>query len=107
VSYRPLVFVSGLTVGDFLLWNWSLHGNHDVLALIAGLTLPPLAVASMWLLAVTLARAIAHHARPLRRSESVARAAEKRRRRPARAGAATRHEDARAGASRSSRRIAA
>jgi len=34
VSARPLVFVSGLTVGDYLLWNWSLSGNHDVLALV-------------------------------------------------------------------------
>ena len=43
MSRRPLVFVSGLTVGDYLLWNWSLNGNHDVLALVSGLTLPPLA----------------------------------------------------------------
>ena len=38
MSHRPLVFLSGLTVGDYLLWNWSLNGNHDVLALISGLT---------------------------------------------------------------------
>jgi hypothetical protein len=59
VSPRPLVLVPGLTVGDYLLWNWSLNGNHDVLALIAGLTLPPLAVASLWLLALGLAGLIA------------------------------------------------
>jgi hypothetical protein len=62
VSQRPLVFVSGLTVGDYLLWNWSLGGNHDVLALVAGLTLPPLAVATLWLLALTIARLIARTA---------------------------------------------
>jgi hypothetical protein len=67
VSHRPLVFVSGLTVGDYLLWNWSLNGNHDVLALVSGLTLPPLAVAGLWLLALSLARLIARHtSRPSR-----------------------------------------
>jgi hypothetical protein len=59
VSHRPLVFVSGLTVGDYVLWNWSLNGNHDVLALVAGLTLPPLAVACVWLLALSGARLLA------------------------------------------------
>jgi hypothetical protein len=62
VSHRPLVLVSGLTVGDYLLWNWSLNGNHGVLALISGVTLPPLAVACVWLLALSLARVIAHSA---------------------------------------------
>ena len=62
VSFRPLVFVIGLTVGDYLLWNWSLNGNHDVLALVAGLTLPPLAVACVWLAAVDVARLLASRA---------------------------------------------
>ena len=53
---RPSVFVLALTVGDYLLWNWSLNGNHDVIALVSGLTLPPLALASIWLLAVAAAR---------------------------------------------------
>jgi hypothetical protein len=57
------VFVIGLTVGDYLLWNWSLNGNHDVLALVSGLTLPPLAVACVWLLAMSVARLIASSAR--------------------------------------------
>ncbi len=63
MSLRPLVFVIGLTVGDYLLWNWSLNGNHDVLALVAGLTLPPLAVACVWLAAVSVARLLASKAR--------------------------------------------
>jgi hypothetical protein len=63
VSLRPLVFLTGLTLGDFLLWNWSLNGNHDVLALASGLTLPPLAVAFLWLLALNLARLLALIAR--------------------------------------------
>jgi hypothetical protein len=57
------VFVSGLTVADYLLWNWSLNSNHDVLALVSGLTLPPLAVASLWLLSLAVARLIARSAR--------------------------------------------
>jgi hypothetical protein len=63
VPHRPLVFVSALTGGDYLLWNWSLNGNHDVLALLAGLTLPPLALACVWLLALLLGRLIAGGAR--------------------------------------------
>ncbi len=65
MSHRPLVFVSGLAVGDYLLWNWSLNSNQDVLALIAGLTLPPLAVAALWLLALSFARLLAAAARLL------------------------------------------
>jgi hypothetical protein len=56
VSHRPVVLVSGLTVGDYFLWNWSLNGNHAVLALVSGLTMPPLAVACLWLLALTVTR---------------------------------------------------
>jgi hypothetical protein len=55
--------VSGLTLGDYLLWNWSLGGSHDVLALVSGLTLPPLAVAFVWLIALTLVRLLARSAR--------------------------------------------
>ncbi len=69
MSHRPLVFVSGLTVGDYLLWNWSLNGNHDVLALVSGLTLPPLAVACLWLLTLSVARLIARSTkRPVARA---------------------------------------
>jgi hypothetical protein len=57
------VFVSGLTVADYMLWNWSLNSNHDVLALVSGLTLPPLAVGWVWLLALTLASVAARYAR--------------------------------------------
>jgi hypothetical protein len=58
VSYRPLAFVSGLTLGDYLLWNWSLNANHDVLALVSGLTLPPLVLACAWLLALSVIRLV-------------------------------------------------
>jgi len=59
VSHRPLATVSALTIGDYVLWNWSLNGNHDVLALVSGLTLPPLAIAFAWLLVLTVARLFA------------------------------------------------
>jgi hypothetical protein len=58
-----LVFVFALTLGDYLLWNWSLNGNHDVLALLAGLTLPPLALACLWLLTIGLAHLLGGAAR--------------------------------------------
>jgi hypothetical protein len=64
VSHRPLAIVSGLTIGDYLLWNWSLNGSHDVLALVSGLTLPPLAAAFLWLIALTGARLLARTRRP-------------------------------------------
>jgi hypothetical protein len=60
VSHRPLALVSVLAVGDYLLWNWSLNGNHDVLALVSGLTLPPLAIACVWLIALSVMRLLAH-----------------------------------------------
>ena len=63
MARRPLVFVLVLTVGDYLVWNWSLNGNHDVIALASGLTLPPLALASIWLLAVAGARLLGGLAR--------------------------------------------
>jgi hypothetical protein len=56
VSPRPLVLVGTLTAGDFLLWNWSLGAGHDVLALVSGLTLPPLAAACLLLFALTAGR---------------------------------------------------
>jgi hypothetical protein len=102
VSRRPLVSVSAITLGDYLLWNWSLKGDHGVLALIAGLTLPPLVLACLWLLTLTLARLIADAMRnpgaPLTR-ERMARA-----RRSARARAAARARAQAASAARSAAR---
>ena len=59
VSRRPLVPVLGLVIGDYLLWSWSLNGNHDVIALVSGLSLPPLVVAFLWLLTLSTANLIA------------------------------------------------
>ncbi len=66
MSHRPLALLSGLTLGDYLLWNWSLSANRGVLALVAGLSLPPLALACLWLLAVTAGRLLARSARRAR-----------------------------------------
>jgi hypothetical protein len=57
--------VLGLTAGDYLLWNWSLSGSHDVPALVSGLTLPPLAAASMLLIATTVLRLVTRSTRRL------------------------------------------
>jgi hypothetical protein len=51
-----LALVFALAGGDYLLWNWSLQGGHDVLALISGLTLTPLALALLWLLVLNTGR---------------------------------------------------
>jgi hypothetical protein len=113
VSHRPLVFVSGLTVADYLLWNCSLNSNHDVLALVSGLTLPPLAVASLWLLSLAIARLIARSAkrptgRVTRRSAATGRRAQRRPQHTAGAGSPLEEPAAKATASgASSRKLAA
>lgn len=63
---RPLALVALLSLGDYLLWNWSLNGSHDVVALIAGVTLVPLLIALVWLLALGTTSLIAGAARHAR-----------------------------------------
>ncbi len=95
VPYGPLAIVGGLTLGDYLLWNWSLNANHDVLALVSGLTLPPLAIVCLWLLALTIARLLARTTRSSKRRQAKgasrmrARTRRARRRRPAAGRSAT------------------
>jgi hypothetical protein len=64
VTRRPLALVLALTIGDYLLWNWSVNHGHDVLALISGLTLPPLIIACLWLLTLGVGRVIGRARRP-------------------------------------------
>ncbi len=52
-----------LALGDYALWNWSLSANHDIIALVSGMTLIPLLIASVWLLALTGAHLLARAAR--------------------------------------------
>lgn len=80
VSHRPLVLVSGLTLGDYALWNWSLGGGNAVLAIISGLTLVPLVVTTAWLFALNLARLLARSARVRPHSRLAGRPAPRRRR---------------------------
>jgi hypothetical protein len=62
-----VALVSGLTLADYLLWNWSIGGGHDVLAVVSGLSLVPLVLASAWLLVLSVTRLIAGGARRPRR----------------------------------------
>jgi hypothetical protein len=70
VQQRPLVFVTAVACADYLLWNWSLNANHETIALLAGLTLPPLALATAWLIALAVGRAIARSAGRVRLGKS-------------------------------------
>jgi hypothetical protein len=56
VRIRALLFLLVLTAGDYLLWNWSIDQGHDVVSLVAGLTLLPLAAVSLGALAMAGAR---------------------------------------------------
>jgi hypothetical protein len=82
---RPLAVVGVLALGDYLLWNWSLGANHDVVALVAGMTLIPLLIALAWLVVVAIARLLAHAAQRPRTGAG------------ARAGGSAAGRDARAG----------
>jgi hypothetical protein len=70
VRPRALVWLLPLTAGDYLLWNWSVGGSHDVLALISGMTLLPLVAVSLGLLGLAGIRLLA---RALRKSSTMAR----------------------------------
>ncbi|MGA2163611.1 MAG: hypothetical protein ABSH36_04005 [Solirubrobacteraceae bacterium] len=59
---RSLAVVGVLAIGDYLLWNWSVGANYDVIALVAGVTLIPLLIALAWLVVVATARLLAHAA---------------------------------------------
>jgi hypothetical protein len=83
VLHRPLALVLVLTGGDYLLWDWSLNGNHEIPALAAGLTLPPLAIALILLVAVNVGRLFAStaaHSRARRSRRDASRESRARRR---------------------------
>jgi hypothetical protein len=56
VRLRALPLLLVLTAADYALWDWSIANGHDVVSLIAGLTLLPLAAATLALLALGAAR---------------------------------------------------
>jgi hypothetical protein len=47
VRLRALVPLLVLTAIDYALWDWSIAGGHDIVSLVAGLTLLPLAAVSL------------------------------------------------------------
>lgn len=106
MSRRPSVLVLLLTVGDYLLWNWSLGANHDALALLSGLTLPPLALVSLWILALSAMRLVASFAAG-RRAARAARGAHARPSRSGSSSATQAADQAAARAGEESTRIAA
>jgi hypothetical protein len=56
VRLRALPLLLVLTGGDYALWDWSIADGHDLVSLLSGLTLLPLAAATLALLAVGVAR---------------------------------------------------
>jgi hypothetical protein len=66
VRPRALLFLLALTVGDYLLWQWSIAGGHDVVSLLAGCTLVPLAAVSAYRLALAGASLLSWTARRTR-----------------------------------------
>jgi hypothetical protein len=47
VRLRALPLLLAMTTGDYALWDWSIADGHDVVSLVAGLTLIPLAAVSL------------------------------------------------------------
>jgi hypothetical protein len=70
VRYRALVLPLAATGGDYLLWNWSLSTGHEIVALVAGLTLLPLVAVSCGLVGLTVLSLVA---RITRRSSTMTR----------------------------------
>jgi uncharacterized membrane protein len=70
----PLAIIVVLSLSDYLLWNWSLGANHDIVALVCGMTLIPLLIALLWLLVLAVAHLLARTAqRPRARHPTVGR----------------------------------
>jgi hypothetical protein len=59
VRLRALVFLLVLTAADYLLWNWSIASGRDIMSLVAGLTLLPLAAVSFGQLVLAGGRLLA------------------------------------------------
>ncbi len=63
----PLGVMLLLAGGDYELWSWSLASDHDVLALVCGLTLAPLSITLLWLALLCAARVLKRAAAEPRR----------------------------------------
>lgn len=60
---RVLLLLLALTAGDYLLWQWSIAGSHDILSLLAGCTLVPLLAISAYRLVLAGAGLLSQAAR--------------------------------------------
>jgi hypothetical protein len=58
VRLRALVPLLVLTAVDYALWDWSIADGHDIVSLVAGLTLLPLAAVSFGGLVLAVARVL-------------------------------------------------
>lgn len=50
----PIAVVFALVALDYGVWTWSIGGNHEIVALVAGLAMAPLVIALAWLVALAL-----------------------------------------------------
>jgi hypothetical protein len=50
----PLAVVFALVAIDYGVWTWAIGGNHEVVALVAGLAMAPLVIALAWLAALAI-----------------------------------------------------
>lgn len=53
---RALPPLLAVVAADYALWDWSIASGHDVVSLVAGLTLLPMAAIALGMLAVATAR---------------------------------------------------
>lgn len=53
---RALPLLLALTAADYALWDWSIADGHDILSLVSGLTLLPVAAVTVGMLVVGGAR---------------------------------------------------
>jgi hypothetical protein len=56
VRLRALPLLLVLTAADYALWDWSIASGHDIVSLVSGLTLLPLAAIAVGVLVVAGAR---------------------------------------------------
>jgi acyl dehydratase len=56
VRLRALPPLLAVVAADYALWDWSIASGHDVVSLVAGLTLLPMAAIALGMLAVATAR---------------------------------------------------
>lgn len=50
----PIAVVFALVALDYGVWTWAIAGNHEIVALVAGLAMAPLVIALAWLVALAL-----------------------------------------------------